>query len=114
MDRRIWLTVALAFALVACVSSAATTAASTTTTTTTTSTTSTTTTTTTSTTTTVPLPPDRVVREQDWIPFGVAVDVTMHYPSRRVERVGFHQSNDEGARHIEPLDTGIPSTTLDS
>src|SRR3954469_8071495 len=115
MDRRIWLTVALAFALVACGSSGATTAASTTTTTTTTtSTTTTTTTSTTTTTTTLPLPPDRVVREQDGIPFGVAVDVTMHYPSRRVERIGFHQSNDEGARHIEPLDTGIPSTTLDS
>jgi hypothetical protein len=109
MDRRISLAVALGLVLVACASSGATTAEPTTTTTTTTSTSTTTTTS-----TTVPLPPDRVVREQDWIAFGVAVDVTMHYPSRRVERVGFHQSNDEGARHIEPLDTGIPATTLDS
>jgi hypothetical protein len=38
----------------------------------------------------------------------------MHYPSRRVERIGFHQSNDEGARRVEPLDTGIPATTLES
>ena len=64
--------------------------------------------------TTVPAPPDRVLIEQDWVPFGVAVDVTLHYPSRRVERIGFHQSNNEGSRRIEPLDTGIPATTMDS
>src|SRR5436190_8752385 len=109
MDRRIWMAIALATLLVACASSGATSAGTATTTSTTTTTTSTTTTTTT---TTVPLPPDRVVREQDWIAFGVAGDVTMHYPSRRVEQIGFHQSNDEGARHIEALDTGIPTTTL--
>src|SRR4051794_28471193 len=113
MGRRIWLAMALVTLLGACTSSRATTAAtttptsaSTTTTSTTTTSTSTTTTTSTTTSTTAPIPPDRVVREQDWVPFGVAGDVTMHYPSRRVERVGFHQSNDEGARHVEPLDTG--------
>jgi hypothetical protein len=68
----------------------------------------------TTTTTTVPPAPVRVVLEQQWIAFGVAVDVTLHYPSPRVERVGFHQSNNEGARPIEPLDTGIPATTMES
>jgi hypothetical protein len=38
----------------------------------------------------------------------------LHYPSPRVERIGFHQSNNEGARPIEPLDTGIPATTMET
>src|SRR5438270_625823 len=70
--------------------------------------------TTTTTTTTVPPAPTRVVKEQDWIAFGVAGDVTLHYPSRRVEHIGFHQSNNEGARRIEALDTGIPATAMES
>jgi len=57
---------------------------------------------------------DRVVVEQAYIPFGVAVDVTMHYPSSRVERIGFHQSNNEGARPFEPFETGIPYATMES
>ena len=97
---------------------ATTTSTSTTTTTTTTTTTSTTTTTTIASTTTTPaaapVAATRVVIEQAWIAFGVAGDVTMHYPSPRVERVGFHQSNNEGSRHIEPLNTGIPATTMES
>jgi hypothetical protein len=56
----------------------------------------------------------RHVVEQDRVPFGVAGDVTLHYPSRRVERIGFHQSNDEGTRAIAPLPTGVPSTTMES
>lgn len=65
----------------------------------------------------MPPPPattPRAVLEQDWIPLGVAGDVTLHYPSRRVERIGFHQSNDEGSRRIEPINTGVPQTTLES
>jgi hypothetical protein len=68
----------------------------------------------TSTTTALPAPPVRVVVEQAWVAFGIAVDVTLHYPSSRVERIGFHQSNNEGARAIEPLDTGIPATTMET
>jgi murein DD-endopeptidase MepM/ murein hydrolase activator NlpD len=66
------------------------------------------------TTTTAPPPPTRVVLEQAWIAFGHAGDVTLHYPSPRVERIGFHQSNNEGAQPIEPFDTGIPATTMES
>jgi hypothetical protein len=54
------------------------------------------------------------VPEQDWIPFGVAGGVTLHYPSRRVERIGFHQSNDEGARPIQAHATVVPFTTMES
>jgi hypothetical protein len=52
--------------------------------------------------------------EQDWIPFAVAGDVTLRYPSSRVERVGFDQSNDEGAQRIEPMNTGVPASTLET
>jgi hypothetical protein len=54
------------------------------------------------------------VHEQDWIPFGTAGGVTLHYPSRRVERIGFHQSNDEGARPVEPRTTAVPFTIMES
>jgi hypothetical protein len=104
-----------------------TTAEPTTTTSTTTTSTSTTTTTTIATTTTAapvpvtappppppPPPAPRDVFEQDWIAFGTAGDVTLHYPSRRVERIGFHQSNDEGTRGIVARNTGVPWTTMDS
>ena len=87
--------------------------------TTTSTTTSSSTTTTTSTTTTIPstttivvAPPGRHVLEQDYIPFAVAGDVTLHYPSSRIEHVGFHQSNDEGAQHLEAL-PGVDATTLE-
>lgn len=102
----------MAVTLAACTSARGTTAAPALTSTSTTTTTTTTTTTLPATTTTAV--PQRVVHEQNWIPFGVAVDVTLHYPSQRVERIGFHQSNDEGARHVEPFDTGIPATTMET
>lgn len=50
--------------------------------------------------------------QQDYIPFAVAGDVTLHFPSSRVEHVGFHQSNDEGAQHLDAL-PGIEAFTLD-
>jgi hypothetical protein len=40
--------------------------------------------------------------------------VTLHYPSRRVERIGFHQSNDEGARGITPAPSPVPAITMES
>ena len=73
-----------------------------------------TTTTTTPTTTTLPPAPTRQVNEQDWIAFGQAGDVVVHFPSRRVERIGFHQSNNEGSRGIVAWPTGVPVTTMES
>jgi hypothetical protein len=52
------------------------------------------------------------VTEQPWVPFAVGGDVTLHYPSSRVEHVGFHQSNDEGSQHLEAL-PGVDATTLE-
>src|SRR5688572_27347248 len=42
-------------------------------------------------------PKPRVVTEQSYTPFASVGGVTLRHPSRRVERVGFHQSNHEGA-----------------
>lgn len=87
--------------------------------TTTTGSTSTTTTTppttlgaTTSTTVFVPAP--RIVTAQAWLPYGTVGGITLHHPSARVERVGFHESNDDGAQFQEPLPTAVLPTTLES
>ncbi len=64
----------------------------------------------TTTTTTVPT---RVVGEQPWTPFAVVGGITLHHPSARVERVGFHQSNHEGARDLEPLPTAVEPVVLE-
>jgi murein DD-endopeptidase MepM/ murein hydrolase activator NlpD len=66
----------------------------------------------TATTATAPAPPSRHVSEQAWIPFAFASDVTLRYPSSRVEHVGFHQSNDEGAQQLEAL-PGVDAVTLE-
>jgi hypothetical protein len=66
------------------------------------------------TTTTVPPPPVRSVTEQAWTPFATVGGVTLHHPSRRVERVGFHQSNHEGARQLSILPTAVAPETLET
>ena len=57
-------------------------------------------------------PRGRHVIEQDYVAFAVAGDVTLHYPSSRVEHVGFHQSNDEGSQELEAL-PGVDATRLE-
>jgi hypothetical protein len=60
-------------------------------------------------------PRPRTVYEQDWTPFAVAGGVvTLRHPSRRVELVGFHESNHDGARQQEPLPTAADPRTLES
>lgn len=60
-------------------------------------------------------PRPRVVQEQAWTPFAIAGGVvTLRHPSSRVERVGFHQSNNDGARQLEPLPTAADPVTLES
>jgi hypothetical protein len=61
----------------------------------------------------VPAPP-RVVTEQPWTPFATVGGITLSHPSRRVERVAFHQSTHDGARQLEPLPTTIAPFTLES
>lgn len=59
-----------------------------------------------------PLP--RVVHEQSWTPFAIAGgQVVLHHPSSRVERVGFHESNHDGARDLSPQPTAVSPVTLE-
>jgi putative cell wall-binding protein len=61
-----------------------------------------------------PPPPDRVVTEQAWTPFATVGGVTLVHPSARVERVGFHESNHDGARQLEPLPTAVAPVTMET
>lgn len=56
----------------------------------------------------------RVVVEQAWTPFAAAGGVTLYHPSSRVERVGFHQSNHEGAQQLEPLPAAVAPATMEA
>lgn len=76
--------------------------------------------TTTTTTTTAPAPastttvPTRSVTDQAWVPMATAAGITLVHPSSRVERVGFHQSNHEGAQPLATLPTAVVPTTLEA
>jgi murein DD-endopeptidase MepM/ murein hydrolase activator NlpD len=59
-------------------------------------------------------PRPRVVVEQAWTPFAAVGGVTLVHPSPRVERVGFHQSNHDGARQLEPLPTAVAPATMEA
>ncbi|HUF33428.1 MAG TPA: hypothetical protein VMN58_09505 [Acidimicrobiales bacterium] len=61
-----------------------------------------------------PAPAPRSVVEQAWTPFAVVGDVVLHHPSARVERVGFHQSNHDGAQELDPLPTAVAPITMES
>lgn len=58
--------------------------------------------------------PVRVVSDQAWTPFASVGGVVLRHPSRRVERVGFHQSNHEGARQLTILPTAVAPLTLEA
>lgn len=52
--------------------------------------------------------------ETGFMPFAVAGPVTLLHPAAHVELVGFHQSNHEGARQMDPAPTAVRPTTLES
>jgi len=81
-----------------------------------TTTTSTTTTTTVppTTTTTAPPPPTRNIAEPGWAPFATAGGITLLHPAARVERVGFHESNHEGAQPFEALPTAVAPVVMEA
>ncbi|MGI8983467.1 MAG: M23 family metallopeptidase [Acidimicrobiales bacterium] len=64
------------------------------------------------TTTTTTLPP-RAVTEQAWTPFATAGPLTLTHPASVVERVAFHQSNNDGARQLTALPTAVAPLTLE-
>ena len=59
-------------------------------------------------------PRPRIVPEQAWTPYAIVGGVVLHHPSRRVERVGFHESNHDGAQQQEAVSTTVRPTTLES
>ena len=64
--------------------------------------------------TTTRAPRPRTVIEQAWTPFATTGGITLLHPSRRIERVGFHESNHEGAQVMEVLPTAVRPTDLES
>ena len=68
------------------------------------------------TTTTTPPPPPRVVSDQPvpTTPFAAVENITLFHPSVRVERVGFHESNHDGARQLTALPTTVAALTMEA
>jgi hypothetical protein len=58
--------------------------------------------------------PERVVVDQAWTPMVTVGGVTLVHPSARVEHVGFHESNNDAARPLEPLPTAVDPVVLES
>ncbi|MGI9022455.1 MAG: hypothetical protein ACR2HV_04340, partial [Acidimicrobiales bacterium] len=56
----------------------------------------------------------RIVTEQAWTPFATVGGITLRHTSSRVERVGFHDANHDGARQMEPLSTAVAPWTMES
>jgi len=65
------------------------------------------------TTTTAPPPPPRAVTEGAWTPFATVGGVTLTHPASKVERVAFHQSNNDGARQLTALPSAVAPITLE-
>ncbi len=61
-----------------------------------------------------PRPGPRTVTEQAWVPFAVVEGLVLTHPSSRVERIGFHESNHDGARQMEALDTAVAPATMET
>jgi hypothetical protein len=56
----------------------------------------------------------RTVAEGAWTPFASTGEVVLHHPANVVERVGFHESNDDGAQQLEVLPGAADPVTLES
>lgn len=56
----------------------------------------------------------RIPAGQNYAPFATFADVTLVHPSIRVERIGFHESNHDGARQLEPTTDAIDPIVLAS
>ncbi|CAN5842111.1 hypothetical protein BH23ACT12_BH23ACT12_15730 [soil metagenome] len=61
-----------------------------------------------------PPPAPRSVHEQEYAPFAVVEGLTLRHPSRRVEHVGFHESNHDGARQMQIVRTTAAPLILES
>ncbi len=57
---------------------------------------------------------ERIPPGQTWAPFATFGEVTLVHPSIRVERIGFHESNHDGARQLEPTAGAVAPIVLES
>ncbi len=69
---------------------------------------------TTTTSTTVPAPPPRDAQQTGFSPYATVGDIVLHHPAAVVERIGFHESNHEGAQVQTALDTAVHPFTMES
>ena len=63
--------------------------------------------------TTTVAPRVRAVTDEAFTPFASVGGVVLLHPSSRVEHVGFHQSNNDGARPLTVLPTAVAPVTLE-
>jgi hypothetical protein len=54
------------------------------------------------------------VFEQPYTPYATVGGVTLHHPSARIEHIGFHESNNDGARRQDLLASGAPAFVMES
>lgn len=54
------------------------------------------------------------MHEQPFIPFATIGELTLHHPSQRVEHIGFHEANHDGARQLTPLYSATAPMVLES
>lgn len=52
--------------------------------------------------------------ETGWTPFAAVGGVVLHHPSARIERVGFHESNHDGARQMDILSSAVNPVVLET
>lgn len=60
------------------------------------------------------VPVARVIDGQTWSPFARFEDVVLLQPSIRIELIGFHESNHDGARQLEPEPSALGTMVLAS
>jgi biotin carboxyl carrier protein len=59
--------------------------------------------------------PARSVPDQGWgIPFAAVGGMSLVHPSSHVERIGFHESNHDGAQPMQPLASAVHPFVMDS
>ncbi|MGI9597927.1 MAG: M23 family metallopeptidase [Acidimicrobiales bacterium] len=56
----------------------------------------------------------RTLAPQSWNVMATFAEVTLVHPSVRIERIGFHQSNHDGARQLQPSGDAVNPMTLES
>ena len=61
-----------------------------------------------------PMLDGRTAYDTAYVPFATVNGIRLHHPAKVVERIGFHQSNHEGARELSVAETAAAPVLLDS